>query len=77
VNNVPGEPAEIIAAGAVGYSVPPRNAVELAAQLRKAVNDPNGIRRLMESARAEFDRQFDREHIQTRYVAHLAALISA
>jgi glycosyltransferase involved in cell wall biosynthesis len=76
VNNVPGEATEIIAAGDLGNSVAPRDATQLATQLRRMVNDAAGVRRQMENARREFESRFDREGIQTHYLAHLEALIN-
>lgn len=75
VNDVAGEPADIVATRAVGVNVRGADAAALADTLRLLADDPPRVRRFMENAGRTFLAEFDRDRVQAQYVNHLTALI--
>jgi glycosyltransferase involved in cell wall biosynthesis len=74
VNNVPGEPEDILRTRGAGANVDAVNPESLAAVLRELVEDPSRVRNMMSAARAAFEKEFDRDVVQIQYVRHLDAL---
>ena len=75
VNNVSGEPAEIVRTHELGLNVEAQNSSALARAIGSLVNDPPRVRLQMENAKKTFNQRFTRDAIQTEYRAHLKALM--
>jgi glycosyltransferase involved in cell wall biosynthesis len=75
VNNVRGEPADIVASHALGVNVPRKDAAALAGALRLLADDARQVGELMQNAGRTFAAEFDRDVLHTRYVDHLASVM--
>jgi glycosyltransferase involved in cell wall biosynthesis len=75
VNNVSGEPADIVASHALGVNVPRKDAAALAGALRLLADHPRQVGELMQNAGRTFAAEFDRDVLHTRYVDHLASVM--
>lgn len=75
VNNVAGEPAEIVDGFKLGLNVGPGNCAALADAMRHLAGNPALVRLYMENARRAFEGTFERDVIQAQYVSHLEELI--
>jgi len=75
VNDVVGEPAEIVSSRDVGINVDRQNPESLAQGLRALADDPGCVRRYMENARRSFKMEFDREAIEAKYLEYLRGVI--
>ena len=71
INNVPGEAAEIIQENQMGWTIPPRDPVALAAALLRLVDTPDEVRRSMENSQKTFLEVFDRKILYDQYVEYI------
>jgi glycosyltransferase involved in cell wall biosynthesis len=75
INDVSGEPADIVASHGVGLNMRREDPSGLALGLRSLADEPQRVRGFMENARRASSQQFDPVLLQSRYVEHLFRLI--
>jgi glycosyltransferase involved in cell wall biosynthesis len=76
INDVQGEPRDIVESRALGINVDCGNSSSLANALGSLIDDPNRVRMFMECSKRAFMSEFDREAVEMNYVNYLGTLMN-
>ena len=75
VNNVPGEPEEIVASHDLGVNIPQADPGRLALVLASLADHPERVEHYMTNARRAFIHAYDREAVGNEYAGYLESII--